>query len=297
MNKLFIITKAEYYQEVKSKSFWFTTILMPLLIVGLGAFIGYLASESDAMSEIQKSTAPDKDMTAAEAMGMCVGVFLTMFVIMYGSMIFNKVKSEKTNRIVEVLVSCVSGRTIMFGKVLSVGLIGLTQMALWGAFIGIFVALALLIFPIGLSMSQLINVTMAKMIIYGLLYFIGGFTFYGGLFACCGALTDRNNENQGYLSMLMMLLMISFYIGVFSVDTTGPLSYICLYIPFTSATVGAAQSIAGIVPWYSSLLSLLVLYASAAVTLIFAGKIYTSAILLKGKSFSPKDILVFLKAK
>lgn len=233
-----------------------------------------------------------------QAFGMICGVFLTMFVIMYGAQIFNKVKTEKCNRIVEVLVSCVSGRSVMLAKVISVALVGLTQMLVWGLLVvGILICVAMFA-PVDIDFSVLMSGEVIVGCVEALLYFVGGFVFYGALFAAAGALTDRNNENQGYLSLLMMLLMASFYIGIFATDAEGStLATVCFYLPFTSSTVGAVQSIAGIATWWESLLSLAVLYGSAAFALGIAGKIYTSAVLLKGKKFTPRDILTFLKSK
>lgn len=300
MSKLSTMISMEYRMDIKTKSFWVSTFLVPVLIVAFGFFIGYMTAESDAMKSVSESTSPQPsdDMTGMQAFGMICGVFLTMFVIMYGAQIFNKVKTEKCNRIVEVLVSCVSGRSVMLAKVISVALVGLTQMLVWGLLVvGIMICVAPFA-PVDIDFSALMSGEVVVGCVEALLYFVGGFVFYGALFAAAGALTDRNNENQGYLSLLMMLLMASFYIGIFATDAEGStLATVCFYLPFTSSTVGAVQSIAGIASWWESLVSLLVLYASAALALSLAGKIYTSAVLLKGKKFTPRDILTFLKAK
>ena len=297
MSGLSTMISMEYRMDIKTKSFWISTILFPLIILGFGAFIGYMTSESEAMQTVGKTTGPDKDLSGLQAFGMLAGIFLTMFVIMYGAQIFNKVKSEKCNRIVEVLISSQSGRSVMLAKVISVALTGLTQMLVWFVLIvgGVFVFL--LFVPIDIPWSEILVPGIGIGIVEAVLYFIGGFIFYGALFAAAGALTDRNNENQGYLSLLMMLLMASFYIGMFASDNQGVLASICFYLPFTSSTVGAVQSIGQIASWWQTILSLMVLYASAFITLSLAGKIYTSAVLLKGKKFSPKDILTFLKTK
>lgn len=300
MSKLSTMISMEYRMDIKTKSFWVSTFLVPVLIVAFGVFIGYMTAESDTMKTVSQSTSPQpsEDMTGMQAFGMICGVFLTMFVIMYGAQIFNKVKTEKCNRIVEVLVSCVSGRSVMLAKVISVALVGLTQMLVWGLLVvGILICVAMFA-PVDIDFSVLMSGEVIVGCVEALLYFVGGFVFYGALFAAAGALTDRNNENQGYLSLLMMLLMVSFYIGIFATDAEGStLATVCFYLPFTSSTVGAVQSIAGIATWWESLLSLVVLYGSAAFALSIAGKIYTSAVLLKGKKFTPRDILTFLKAK
>ena len=301
MSKLSTMVSMEYRMDVKAKSFWISTLLVPLLIAGFGVFISFLGSESDAMVMFSKSTSvtPDKDISSMQVMGMLCGIFLSMFVMMYGAQIFNKVKSEKCNRIVEVLVSCVSGRTVMLAKVISVALVGLTQILLWVILIvGIIIVTCFIIPPGSIDFTVLLRTDVLCGMLVALLYFIGGFVFYGALFAAAGALTDRNNENQGYLSLLMLLLMASFYIGIFATDAEGSaLAEICFYLPFTSPTVGAVQSIGGLVSWWQTLLSILTLYGCSIIAMSMAGKIYTSAVLLKGKKFTPKDIITFLKAK
>lgn len=301
MNRLSTMISMEYRMDIKTKSFWISTILFPLLIVAFGAFVGYLSYESDAMREVGEISSPatDDDFTGMQVYGMLVGIFLTMFVIMYGSQIFNKVKSEKCNRIVEVLISCQSGRSVMLAKVIGVALIGITQILVWVALIAGIVCVVFLFVPTSdIDFSPLFSAPVLLGAVEAVLFFIGGFVFYGALFAAAGALTDRNNENQGYLSMLMMLLMASFYVGIFAADADGSaMATVCFYLPFTSSTVGAVQSISGFADWWQTLLSLAVLYASAFIALALAGKIYTSAVLLKGKKFTPRDIITFMKSK
>lgn len=266
MSKLSTMVSMEYRMDIKTKSFWISTLLIPVVMVLFGAFIGYLTSESGAMQEVGRSTTPaSDDMTGDQAFGMLSGIFLTMFVMMYGAQIFNKVKNEKCNRIVEVLISSMSGREVMLSKVIGVALVGMTQILVWLVLcVGILVGVYLFL-PMGdIDISVLYSSKVLMGALIGLLYFIGGFVFYGALFAGVGALTDRNNENQGYLSMLMMLLMASFYIGIFSADAQGSvLATVCFYLPFTSSTVGAVQSISGEVGWWQTSLSLVVLYGSA----------------------------------
>ena len=121
---------------------------------------------------------------------------------------------------------------------------------------------------------------------------------FSALFAACGALTDSNNENQQYLSILMMCVLASMYIGMYAVDhPTSVLAQVCAYFPLTSPTVGAVNAITGEVPLWSSILSLIVLYACAYGAIIIGGKIYASSMLLKGSSLTPKAIAAFIKAK
>ena len=290
----------EYRMDVKAKSFWITTFLIPVMIVAFGVFIAFLSEGNAGFEMFSKSTAPTPDdINDDQAIGMICGVFLTMFVMMYGAQIFNKVRTEKTNRIVEVLVSSVSGRSVMLSKVISVALIGLTQMLVWALLIMGIVFAVLVLLPVKVSFSDIFSVSALWPLVVCLLYFIGGFVFYGALYAAAGAMTDRNNENSGYLSVLMMLMMASMYIGIYAVDADpgAPFAVVCFYLPFTSSTVGAVQTVAGMVPWWQTLISLVVLFVTDYIVLSLAGKIYTSAVLLKGKKLTPKDILTFLKSK
>ena len=141
MSQLSLIIKNEYLTDIKSKSFWIATFVFPLVMVAFGAFIGFLAGDSESLTKTANFAAPEPDeMTPAKAMGMMLGMLLTLFIMMYGAQIFNKVKTEKCNRIVEILATCVEGRTMLMAKIISVGLIGLTQLMLWFLLTGVIAA-------------------------------------------------------------------------------------------------------------------------------------------------------------
>ncbi len=284
--------------DIQGKSFWIATFLMPLLVVGFGFFIGYISQDSDAMKETISPTKPDDDLSGMQILGMLVGMFLSMFIMIYGAQIFNKVKNEKTNRIVEIIVACVPGRTMMMAKVISVGLIGMTQLFLWGILIIGLLFIIYIISPINIPYDELFDPRLIMAFVWSIIFFVGGYIFYGSLYAAVGALTDKNNENQEYMTIITFILLASFYIGIYAVDNpTSSLTQWCSYIPMTSPTIAAVGAISGDMPIWQTLLSVIILYATAILSLSFAGKIYTSALLLKGKKLTPKDILIFLKSK
>ncbi|MDE6806570.1 MAG: ABC transporter permease, partial [Muribaculaceae bacterium] len=134
--------------------------------------------------------------------------------------------------------------------------------------------------------------------VWSILYFVGGYIFFGSLYAAGGAMTDKNNENQEYIAVLTLILMSSFYIGMYAVDH-GDSAFVRVlgYIPFTSPTIGAVNAITQAAPLWEAITSVVVLYIFAWLGMAFAGKIYSSSILLKGKKFTPKDILTFLRTK
>lgn len=301
MSQLSLIVKHEFLTDIRSKGFWIGTLIVPLIIIGFGTVFGLLASESDTFMKASESlsTTPDpEEMTMAKVAGMLLGMFLTFFLMIYGASIFNKVKVEKSNRIMEILSTCVDGKTMMLAKIIAVGLTGLVQLLVWSSFIILGITLVFMIFPFAIPFDLLSNPKLYMAILYMLLYFIGGYILYGSLYAACGAITDKDGENQTYMSVLTFILLGAFYIGQFAVDNgDSVLATACNYIPFTSPTVGTINAVSGVSPWWQTLVSLLILYAGAAICIIFAGKLYRSSLLLKGKQLTPKDIITFMRAQ
>ena len=300
MSQLGLIIKNEYLTDVRAKSFWITTFVMPFAMLIFGGVMGYLMSESDSAMQVQESFMPkdDKEITPLQGVGLMMGVLLTLFLMMYGAQVFQKVKTEKTNRIVEILATCVPGRTMMLAKILAVGLVGLTQLFLWGFLIAVAVIGLLMVFPFVIPWDKIISYDYIMAIVWSIIFFMGGYVFFGSLFAAGGAMTDKNNENQEYVSILTVILMGSFYIAMYAVDH-GDTAFVHVlsYIPFTAPTIGAVNAITQTAPLWEAILSAVVLYVFAWLAMSFAGKIYKSSILLKGKKFSPKDIITFLKSK
>lgn len=305
MNKLKLIIANEYKTAVGRKSFWIMTFVFPVLMVAFGVIMGFLMSESDSTTSIMDSindstglTPDEASMSAAKAVAMMVGVILTMAMLICGSQIMQMVRQEKTNRIMEFLATCVPGRTMLTAKIISVALITLTQVALWGILIIFFVAGLMFVFDFSIPWEVLLHPLFWKSVMWTLLYFIGGYMMFSSLFAACGALTDSNNENQQYLSVLMMFVLAAMYIGMFAVDhPTSVLAQVCAYFPLTSPVVGAVNAITGEVPLWNTILSLVVLYACAYGSIVIGGKIYASSMLLKGSSITPKAIVAFIKSK
>lgn len=299
MRKLKLIVAQEYRTDITGKSFWITTLILPLLFIGFSVFIGVMSSESESMMQFNKSTSVDTShWGGVQVLGLMCGVFLTLFLTMYGSQIFNKVKVEKCNRIAEVLATCVDGRTMMLAKIISVGLIGLTQFLIWALFTVLLLFGIVTLAGVEIPYHYLADSRVVLAIIWTVAFFIGGYVFFGSLFAAVGAMTDKNNENQEYMAVLTLALLISFYVAQYAVDNgTSLLARICTYVPFTSPTVGAVNAITGTSPWWMSLLTLAILYLFAIFAVSMAGKIYKSSLLLKGTRFSLRDIAIILKAK
>ncbi len=298
MSQLGIIIKNEYLTDIRTKSFWIGTFVLPALSILFGIFMGFMMSESDVMRKTSTPVVSPDEISGMQVLGMLMGIFLAVFLMIYGSQIFNKVKKEKCNRIVEILATSVSGRTMMLGKIISVALVGFTQIVLWIASIAVIFYFFVVVFSPEIPWNEFLDARIPMAFLWCVLFFIGGYVFYGSLYAACGAMTDRDNENQTYMTAITFVLLSSFYIGQFAVTNASNIFVtICSFIPLTSPVIGCVNAISGEVPLYQSVLSLVSLYAFAVLAVAFAGKIYTSSILLKGKKLTPSDIILFFKMK
>lgn len=299
MTPLQLIIKREYIQDVTSRSFWIGTILLPILFLGFSFFLGIMMEDSDTLQKTASLGAEhNEDLGGIQIFSLLLSMFLILFLMVYGSMIFTKVKKEKASRIMEMLATTVTGRTMMLGKIIAVALTGLTQMAAWLALIVCGTMIILTTTGNLALLSVLYDTHLWWGILLALFYFIGGYMIFGSFYAMVGAMTDRDNENQGYIAIITFTLLISFYISSFAIDNPDTsLTLWCSFIPFTSPSIGTMAAISGAINIWQTLLSLVILYITAWFSVSIAGKIYTSAMLLNGTRFSPRDIITFIRAK
>ena len=299
MSPLQLIIKREYLQDVMSRSFWIGTFALPILMIAFGAGVGFLSAQSDTMQDVASmGQHTPKDLNGVQLLGLMAAMFLTIFLMVYGAMIFNKVKAEKTNRIMEMIATTVTGRTMMLGKIIAVALTGLTQLLVW--MLLIVVGAVVLLTAIGQPdlLAYMLDGRIWLGLLYAVFFFVGGYLLFGSMYAMVGAMTDKENENQGYIAIMTFILMACVYLASFAIDNPDTsLAVWCSFIPFTSPSLGAMAAISGTLSWWGVLLSLAILYATAWLAVTVAGKVYTPAMLLNGTKFSPRDILVFIRAK
>jgi ABC-2 type transport system permease protein len=280
MNKIKIIILQEYLMNVKKRSTWITTGIIPAIFLLMEVFKSYFGLDDSP------SQSPIDAAAVSQILAMCIWLFL----IMYGAFIFNSVRFEKSNKIVEIILSSVSAFQFMAGKIIAVSLLGLTQIAVW--------AIALLAMSGGSSVIHAFLAVSSPLYVLsvGFFCFIGGYLFYGSIYAAFGALTDPDNSNQQYMVFVTVLLLVAFYSGIYVAqfpDTS--FSNACLYIPFTSPIAIMAVLPHGL-PLWKLLTSLLVLIGFSLLSLFCAGKVFAGSILLKGKKFSFADIIKLLKS-
>ena len=243
---------------------------------------------------------------AAMALGMILAFIIYMFVIFYGQMIMNNVIEEKTNRIVEVVVSSCRPFHLMLGKIIGVGLAGLTQMAIWivllsvvgtvaGSALGLSgAAMAPDVAAAGVdpemvdgAMSQVVrqalSINYTPIVINFVLYFIGGYLLYSAIFAALGSAVDQASDASQLLWPVMILVIIAIYAAMGCMtNPNGPMAFWCSIIPFTSPIVMMIR-LPYDIPLWQMVLSHVLLFGTALAIVWVAARIYRRGILHYGK--------------
>jgi len=261
----------------------------------------------------------------AMAIGYAAGFIIYMFVFIYGTMVMRGVMEEKSNRIVEVIISSVKPFQLLFGKIIGIGLVGLTQIAIW-VILGIAITSGFAAFngKAAIDMASQTQSVMASqqmqqfasnseaqnkvaeiigmigtlnipLIIFSLFfYFIGGFILYSSLMGAIGSAVDADEDAQQMMLPVTMPLIFSIII-LFAVikNPEGPLAFWASIIPFTSPVIMMARIPYGAAPW-EIILSMTLLLATIFGTIWMAGKIYRTGILMYGKKVNFKEIVKWL---
>ncbi len=259
--------------------------------------------------------------------GFLTGALMFFFISMYGMMVFRSVMEEKTNRIVELIVSSVKPFELMLGKIIGVAVLGTIQFIIMGLITFILTTALSAIFLKDISsqlkvfetqqelvkkngtnvdfselekfddklelfdlLKKIQKIDYLEVIICFILYFIGGYLFYSSLMAAIGSAVDSESDSQQFTTPIMISLMVGYFIA--SKTMLDPDSTIVFWgsiIPFTSPIVMMSRITNG-VPLWELALSLSVLYISFVFTTWLAGKIYRTGILMYGKKTSWKEI-------
>ena len=254
---------------------------------------------------------------AAMGLGLLLSFITYMFVLMYGAMIMTSVIEEKTNRIVEVVVSSCRPFQLMLGKIIGVGLVGLTQMAIWIALLAIVgtiagSALGISSMPtdaisaeqmasaadmgaIESIMRQTLSINYGPIILNFVLYFIGGYLLYSSLFAGLGSAVDQASDSSQFTTPVILIMIIALYAGIACMDNpSGPMAVWCSIIPFTSPVVMMVRLPFG-VPTWQLLLSIGLLFATALAIVWIAARIYRRGILHYGQKTSLGTLFKWIK--
>ena len=270
------------------------------------------------------------------AIGFITGLLIYIFIFMYGALVMRGVIEEKTNRIVEVIVSSVKPFQLMMGKIIGVAMVGLTQFVLWIVFTLIIVSTFLSFYSdeksayyqsqmnmteqiasCGISASDRTNnenpaevsdalatlfdsldaIQFETIILMFLFYFVGGYLLYASLFAAIGSAVDNETDTQQFMLPLTIPLVLSIVLSQFIINNPdGPAAFWMSIFPLTSPVIMMVRLPFG-VPWTDVALSMTLLIAGFIGTTWLAGKIYRTGILMYGKKINYRELWKWIRYK
>ncbi|MFN2384617.1 MAG: ABC transporter permease [Gemmatimonadota bacterium] len=253
----------------------------------LDAALAPVPFEARSLGGAEARGTPDSTFALVQLMS-----FATYFVVLlYGMSVLRGVQEEKEKRIVEVLLSSVTPRQLMTGKVVGIGAAGLLQVTVWVLF-----AAAVLTWgenlavALGATLPELPAVPLSAGLTY-LFFFTGGYFLYACLYAALGAVATSSQEAQQLQFPALMPLMIGFFM-VFGVmgDPDGPLAVVGSLVPFTSPLIMPVRAIVATVPLLELIASAVLLIAGCALLLYAGGTVYRVTVLSSGTRPTMKQI-------
>ena len=272
----------------------------------------------------EDSTTSSTSSGLSYGIGILMSIVLYMFLLMYGQMVMSSIIEEKNNRVLELVVTSVKPMQLMMGKILGVGLVAITQLALWAI---VMIILSAIVLPLILSPqiageiaaynAGTLSAAEASMNIEGLqaismladptyiasifgfliLFLLGGFLLYAALYAAIGSAVDNAQDGAQLQSFVILPLIIGFIVS--TTIASNPSSTLATWlsmIPFTSPMVMMTR-IPFDIPTWEIIVSLIILYATFIAAVWFAGKVYRVGIFMHGVKPNLKQLIQWAKYK
>lgn len=269
---------------------------------------------------IEEGSQDASKLTGAIAAGIggLMGVIMYIVVFIYGMMVMRSVMEEKTSRIVEVMISSVRPFQLMLGKIVGVGAVGLTQVAIWAILIPVIVLITSLVFGfesgarmqmaqpspaaadinpedaeamLALAIEEFNSLNWWSILPLFVFFFLGGYFLYSSLFAAVGsAMGDDLGEGQSLTIPITIPVVIAFYIMIVAIQA--PNSSLAIWssiFPLFSPIVMPAR-LAFSPPAWEVVASVVVLAASSIFFVWLSGRIYRVGILMYGKKVTLKEL-------
>jgi len=248
--------------------------------------------------EVKSYKVSEDEAVKEEGFGGLILSYLFSFLLyisllMMGSMVLQSVILEKSNRIVEVLLSSVTTKELMIGKILGSAITGLIQMAIWITPIVLVASTSWFMLPKEVT----IDIT-AMQIIYLLFNFFIGLLIYVGLFATIGSIFENPQDAQSGMWPIMLLIIIPFFISMSMIENPdNPVAGIASMFPFAAVIVMPVKMALVDVPLWQVIASTVVNIATFFAIFPIAGKIYRVGIMMTGKKPKWSEVVKWLKYK
>lgn len=272
----------------------------------------------------ESGDAKDSSAILNIALAYIFGFLIYMFVFLYGNMVMQGVIEEKSNKVMEVMVSSVKPFQLMMGKILGIAAVAITQFMIWVVFILVVGACAMSLLggeemlaaaqaggamdavgSAGVSIDKeaasLINTITDPaylLRIFGgfLIYFVGGYLLYAAMFAAVGSAVDNEKDTNNLQLPITIPLILALFVMMSAMqEPNGPLAVWFSMIPFTSPIVMMVRLPYGLPDgfWWSVVL----LYGTFVATVWLAGKIYRVGVFMYGKKPTLGELLKWARYK
>jgi ABC-2 type transport system permease protein len=240
-----------------------------------------------------------KDGTSKSSAGIEYTMSLFMLAILfsilmgYGQLIMRSVLEEKNSRIIEILISSTDTKHIFYGKIIGIGLAGLTQVALWCLFGAALVGK----FSLGLD-SGILNFLTLEIGIYFVVFFLLGFFMYAILFSIVGAAVNTDQEAQQFAAPISYLLIIPFIMGIMVTQSpNSPVAVISSFIPLFTPTLMFMRITVSPPAFLQIMLSIFFSCVFICFLAWLGAKIFRVGMLMYGKKPSLGEILRWIRYK
>ena len=263
---------------------------------------------------------------------MLLGMVIYMFIAIFGGMVMSSVIEEKSSRVVEVLVSSVKATELMFGKIIGVALVALTQFLMWIVLTAAIIGIAGVVSPglfgnadtaavvqtvggvsadqaeavtaalqdeseVNVIFGTLANLPIVEILVCFVIFFVFGYMLYASLYAAVGSAVENEGDANQLQLPITIPLLLGFFIAIYAFKAPdSALVFWGSIIPFTSPIVMLARLPFGVAPW-EIWLSIGLLVATVVLFAWLSAKVYKVGILMFGKKSSWKDLWKWLKQK
>ena len=238
---------------------------------------------------IEEGAKTEEEVEQATFMVMFLTILIYMAVMIYGMMIVTDVAQEKSSRVMEILISSVSPVIQMFGKILGIALLGITQIVL------ILIVGFLSIRSRANDESSIVHLLELEklpigLILYAILFFILGFLLYATMLAMLGSLVSRVEDANQVVTPVVLLIIAAFFMATFGMNAPDSTFLTAMsYIPFFSPMLMLMRIGMLNVPMWEIALSIAILVLSVGLFAFIGARVYRGGVLMYGKT-SFKDL-------
>jgi ABC-2 type transport system permease protein len=240
-------------------------------------------------------TGAEKDSGAVWAASFIIGLMIYITLAIYGNMIMGAVVEEKETRIAEILFSSAKPFELLLGKLVGVGLVGLTQLSIW-----IISALAVAVFGLAQFSAMGMDVSIPNisplMVIYFFIFFLLGFFIYSSIFALIGSMVTTMQEGGQFAFPPIMILLMGFYFS-FAVlrDPNSSLSFWVSIAPFFAPITMPVRIMAEMPPFWEIALSITLNLLTIAGLVWLASRVYRIGMLMYGKRATIPEVWKWIR--